>query len=140
MMEALYLTVRDTDEQVFLPTTLNLHDYACGVLDVTANFEPYTGKPLFLCCDFIRPSVVGDKLLPALRRLPVQRRKRGDTYFGKISASFQKMLWFPVTRGEIGEIRVYITGKDGEVPSFDQFTLNCTLVCIPPKNENTPET
>ena len=139
-MEALYLTVNETDEQVFLPTTLNLQDYACGILDATGSFEPYTGKPLFLCCDFIRPSVVGDKLLPALRRIPVQRKKKGNIDTGKILARFHKLLWFPVTRAEVGEIRVYITGKDGEVPSFDNFTLNCTLVCIPPKNNHTPPT
>lgn len=134
MMEAMYLSITSSDEVVFLPSSLNLENYGCGVLDVVGSFEPYSGKPLFLCCDFIRPSIVGDQILPVLRRIPFSRGKKAEKTVGKMYGSFQKMLWFPVSRPEVGEVRLYIMDKRGDIPSFDRFNLSCTLVCIPKKN------
>lgn len=131
-MEAIYLSINEPDQVLILPTTLNLEEYGCALVEAGGTFEPYSGRPLFLCCDFVRPSVVGSRLLPVLRRLPVARLKKNDgKTVGKFDGSFEKMLWFPLTRSELGEVRLYITDKRGERVSFDRINLNCTLVCIP---------
>ena len=117
------------NQSVALPTTHDMEGKGCAVFEIRGSLSPYTDIPLFLCTDFIEPSVVGSKTLPILRRIQlIPNPKSSEAIISKV---FHKMLWLPTNRSTVDEFRVYISDQHGNVRSFDHCEISCTLVCIP---------
>ena len=84
--------------------------------------EGYTDN-LYLCCNIIEESYVGEKKMPILRYL---KRKNGN-----ILNEITHPIWLQVIRPTISSIRLYIADETGKVLSLPRNSLNCTLLFIP---------
>ena len=128
-MDVLYVNMESGNQRVPLPTTLHVCGKGCALFEISGRCYPYTDIPLFLCVDFIQDSSLGTKMIPILRR--IELKPDPESHEGKISQVFNKMLWLPINRSPLDEVRVYITDDHGNVRSFDYCNIQCTLVCIP---------
>ena len=117
------------NHQMSLPTTLEVKNYGCAVAEIHGKCFPYPDVPLFLCVDFVEESTVGEKMIPVLRRLNIKQNPK--SLDGIINKVFHKMLWLPINRNPLHELRIYISDDKGNIRSFDRCHLSCTLVCIP---------
>ncbi len=120
-----------SSQSIALPVTLFMEGKGCALFELRGRVAPFTSVPLYMCIDSIENSVIGPKLLPILRRVRLKRIKGNARQAVTIEHVFSKMLWLPVNRSPVEEIRVYLSDANGQVPSFDECHLTCTLVCIP---------
>ncbi len=130
-MNVIYVDMDSSSQSIALPVTLSMEGHGCALFEIRGRVKPYTSVPLYMCVDFIDNSVIGPKLLPILRRVRLKRIKGNARQEATIEHVFSKMLWLPVNRSPLEEIRVYLSDANGQVPSFDQCHLTCTLVNIP---------
>ena len=77
---------------------------------------------LYLYCDIIQPQYVGDALVPLLRILPVEG-KDGE----RISRSFIRPQYLPVSRKQFESIEVNIKRDTGETVPFEFGRVLLTL-------------
>lgn len=82
-------------------------------------------EDLYLCCNIIQESYVGNRKMPVLRYL---RRKNGN-----IINEINHPIWLTVMRPAISSIRLYIADDTGKVLSLPRNNLNCTLLFVPTK-------
>ena len=80
---------------------------------------------LYLCCDIVEESFVGEIKMPVLRCI---RRKNGF-----VNTDIHHVIWLSVMRPNISSIRLYICDDSGEIVSLPRNKLNCTLLFIPHK-------
>ena len=80
---------------------------------------------LYLCCDIIPESTVGNIKMPVLRYL---KRKKG-----RVIGDIYNVIWLNVIRPSIASIRLYIADDTGKIVSLKGNTLKCTLLFIPHK-------
>ena len=78
---------------------------------------------LYLCCDIIPESSVGNLKMPVLRYL---KRKNG-----RVIGDIYNVIWLNVIRPSIASIRLYIADDRGKIVSLEGNTLKCTLLFIP---------
>jgi hypothetical protein len=128
----LHLTTRG-DTRIPFSKQLYLKDYVCAVTEIKGEFqveEPqlYTNE-WFLCCDFVHESIVDRGTLPVLHRIPCKLLVKNNIQ--RVNTEFSINLWVGCNRDDINEVRLYITDKNGTVPSFINCTLKCSLICIP---------
>ena len=144
-MNAIYIEMTSSDHRMSLPVELDMRNKQCALFEATGTVVPYMKKPLFLCSDFIESSIVGERMIPVLRRIqlmPDEEDEQDDDgddakKKGKVRTSgivdhiFHKMLWMSTNRDEVDEIRVYISDETGKTVTFSSCDLSCTLVSIP---------
>ncbi len=128
-MNAIYATMTSANQFLALPVQINVGNTGCALFEAVGSVSPPINDPLFICVDFIESSMVGDLMLPILRRITLEVQDDGKS--AVIDELFNKMLWLPINRSPITEIRVYICDEQGNIPSFKSCHLSCTLVCIP---------
>ena len=102
------------DFTVTLPKTLNLNGkWVCSLADI-AYSNKLKGKDLYIFCDLCEGSCIQGKILPILRIVD-----RSETFI--------KLYDMDVSRSQISQLRLYITGSDLQKPSFSSESLKCTL-------------
>ena len=134
-MNVIYAHMNSTSEVIPLPVEMDLEHKGCALFEVHGEMFPCLPDPLFLCVDFIKESVVGEKMMPILRRLITQPVWEGGqcsaTQGGQVNQVFDKMLWLACTRSPVKEFRLYISDARGNQAPFSRCQLDCTLVIIP---------
>ena len=76
---------------------------------------------IFLCSDICEESFTGGTVMPVLRN--IKRRTNGV-----IINDINHVIWLRVIRPKINSIRFYIANAYGEILSFGEEKLKCTLV------------
>lgn len=127
-MHALYLNTNG-DSVTNLAVQLDVEGYACGVITMRGSTNAFEDKSLFLCCDIIEESNINDKRLPVLREIVFNKK-------GTISNKIEHIIWLQVLRPTISSIRLYICNENGEIVSFGNKKVYCTLLFIPPKKNH----
>ena len=74
---------------------------------------------MFLCCDIIAHSFCNNKSIPVLRFIPEMK--------GKHFRNFDFVYYFDVIVKYLDRIRIYIKDNDGDMSSFEDEILYCTL-------------
>ena len=121
----LYLDT-DGDTLINYEVPLEYESYGIGLIDVQGKIKVQSNNDLFLCCDIIEESYVGNEKLPVLYRLDKDEN-------GKIDCNIYKVLYLRIIRPVISSIRLYICDKKGKIVSLPKNYLRCTLLIIPPK-------
>lgn len=122
-MNALYLST-DGDRITSLSEVLEIEGYHCAVIEMYGKLDTDNGKPLYLCSDIAQDVFVNNKMLPVLRQITTKTN-------GNVNTDMSQIIWLNVTRRGISKIRLYITDDLGNVVSFPNQTLYCTLLLIP---------
>lgn len=131
-MKSIYLTTTN-DTTTLLDIPLEVENYACGIIEMSGTIQD-DKSPLYLCCDIIEESPVGIpgkefgnvNYLPVLRQLNINNKH-------VVKGNIAHVVWIKVLRHQINSIRLYITSATGEITTFEENKLNCTLLFIPPK-------
>ena len=128
-MKVIYLTTNG-DTTTILPYPLEVQGYGCGVFEMDGKISlPKSGgnanrnNGLFLCCNIVEESFVGNIKMPVLRYI---KRKNAN-----VSSEIQNVIWLKVMRPTISSIRLYITDEHGEIVSLPRNYLSCTLLFTP---------
>ena len=82
---------------------------------------------LYLCADYVQPSILGDKLIPVLRKLKIKKNPN-NSQESLVNQEAKEMLWLPTERSHIDEFLVYIMDSKGEIPTLETCKLNCSLL------------
>ena len=123
--ETFYLKMSKETASFQFPEEILLGGFTCGVFEMKGEITPVVnGEHFFLCGNFIKESIFPEGKIPVLRRIPWNDK-------GMINIKFKKILWLPINREKISEMKLYICDSLGNVPSFNNVSLSCTLVCIP---------
>ena len=127
-MNALYLTTKG-DTTIYLPSTLEVEGYGCGVFELFGRTHYPNDDPLFLCSDICEESIVNNFKLPVLHRLTRDPN-------GLVNMKINNIIWLRIIRPTITTIRLYLCNSKGEVVSLANQELHCTLLTIPHENVN----
>ena len=90
-------------EKVTFPIPLDMEGKGCALFDIKGKVKPFTNEPLFLCADFVRPSMVGsNKQMPILHNINLLK----DESMGGsiIDPMYNKILWLPTNHSTLKEI------------------------------------
>ena len=117
-MKSLYITTSG-DTTLELPIPMDVDGYVCGILELNGKLSTYRGD-IFLCSD-ICESFAGDTVMPVLQN--IKRRTNGV-----IINDINHVIWLRVIRAKINSIHFYIANAYGEILSFGEEKLKCTLV------------
>lgn len=147
-MNTIYCTLNKCDNYIQLPITLDLDNKSVGLVDIYGYFFPRIPgeKVLYLCCDIIKDNGIISRsstinVYPILRRLvfkaaKTQRHPDNTTpnlekeiySYDRIKETYQKILFLPCHEQKVDTIRLYLLDQNGNLPSFSDCTLNCTLL------------
>jgi len=105
---------------------LEYQNYGIGLINISGRVITESSKQLYLCCDIIEESYVGNKKLPIL--YPIERNTRGS-----VTSNIYKVLYIRIIRPSISSIRLYICDDTGKVISLGKKTLKCVLLIVPEK-------
>ena len=113
-MNVVYFSMNKMSETINLPVEVDMRNKGISLCEVNRTVHPYTWGKLFLCTDFVESSIVNSNLqLPILRQINL--RKKLDIVIDPV---YTKILWIPVSRTPVKEIRVYLAGEHGNAPLF----------------------
>ncbi len=156
MRRATYVTLSDRNSVVgpqdsrFVDTYIDvpfpLRNTAVTLVDVEGYIVPRENqdKSFYLCCDFLEDSMmqlddddnakVG--LFPILRRITFDQRRiveiqNQQMNASGISESFNNLIFVPCSRHEAHTFRLYLIDGKGQLASFTNFLLKCTLLAVP---------
>ena len=118
-MKSLYISTSG-DTTLELPVPIDVDGCVCGIIEMNGKLSSYTGD-IFLCSDICEESIARDTVMPVLCNI---KRKPN----GVIINDLNHVIWLKVIRPKITSIRFYITNVRGEVISFGQEKLKCTLL------------
>lgn len=118
-MKALYITTSG-DTTLELPVPIDVQGCVCGIIEINGKLSTYKGD-LFLCSDICEESIAADTIMPVLRNI---KRKPN----GIIINDLNHVIWLKVIRPKITSIRFYIANAQGEIMSFGDEKLKCTLL------------
>ena len=133
----MYLNMNRVDSTVELPISIHLKDKAVALVDVSGDFFPQnTKRNFYLCCDFIEPSILqgstSTNVYPILRMVHSERGEdKNKLKIDKIRETYGKLIYVGCNRDEVSNIRLYLIDDDGNLPSFDNCQLKCSLLLIP---------
>ena len=72
MMNAIYLELTSAYQLITLPVPLDFsHNGGCTLFEVSGWLKPYMNDALYLSADYVQLSILGDKLIPVLRKLKI---------------------------------------------------------------------
>lgn len=78
-----------------------------------------TKSELFVCCDICEETIIGGKEAPLLRRISLGEKPENITY--------TLPYYIPVKIGQLQQIAVYITDREGNLVSFLNGPVTVTL-------------
>ena len=125
----IHLTAPNGACSELLARTLNVQGYAVSVLNIGGHLRGWNPnkEALYLCADICKESFVNRSLLPVLHSLTTDFNGSGSV------ANVSNPIWMKTNREFVNIIRLYIFNEEGEVISFPESLLNCTVVFIPVK-------
>ena len=118
-MKSFYLSLSG-DTTLDLPVPLDVEGFMCGIIEMSGKLMTYKGD-LYLCSDICEESIVGDTIMPVLQNI----RRRAN---GVIINDVNHVIWLRLIRPKITNIRLYIANAGGEIMSFGDDKLKCTLL------------
>ena len=118
-MKSLYFSTSG-DTSLELPVPLEVDGCVCGIIEMYGKLGTYKGD-LYLCSDICEESLVGDIVIPVLRK--IVRRPNGVIVNG-----INHIIWLRMMRPQITSIRFYIVNARGDIMSFEDDKLKCTLL------------
>ena len=118
-MKSLYISTNG-DTTLELPVPLDVEGCVCGIIEMSGKLTTYNGD-LFLCSDICEESVAGTTIMPVLRN--IRRRPNGI-----IINDVNHVIWLKLKRPKITSMRFYIANARGDVMSFGDDKLKCTLL------------
>lgn len=129
----LYLSTNG-DKTIELASVLNVEKYGCGVVNITGKINHNESQlkkndRLFLCSDICDESFFENVKLPILCEI----LRNGN---GVINNDIFNIVWISILRPAISSIRLYISNVKGEIISFNENSVYCTLLLIPNKQKN----
>ena len=124
-MKTIYAHMNSTDHWESLPATLEVERAECALFEIQGKINPCPKSAVYFCADFADTSLIGNYVMPILRRLKLTKMKDES---GSIRKTFTELLWVPIVRSPLEEIRLYITDAQGDDVPFEQCSLACTLV------------
>ena len=108
-----------TDFTVELTETLNLPgEWECSLLEIF--FTKRIAGDIVVFSDLCANSNISNTKLPVLRFL------QNGTY--KSNSSFLNLISLPITQREIQRIKIYIRTVSGDLPTFIDKPVRCTLL------------
>ena len=123
MMNVIYLQLTSANQLITLPVPLDFsHNGGCKLFEVSGWLKPYMNDGLYLCADYVQPSILGDKLISILRKNP------NNAQVSLVNQEAKEMLWLPAERSHIDEFWVYIMDSKGETPTLETCKLSCSLL------------
>lgn len=122
MMNTLYLST-DGDRVTHLSETLEVESYHCAIVEMHGTLNQ-SNKPYYLCSDIAQDVFVAGRMLPVLREVVTDEN-------GTVVTNLSHKIWLNVTRRGISKIRLYIVDEEGNILSFPDQVLYCTLLLIP---------
>ena len=118
-MKSLYVSTSG-DTTLEVPIPLDVEGCLCGIIEMSGRLSTYKGD-LFLCSDICEESLVGDIVIPVLRK--ISRRANGV-----IINDVNHVIWLRLMRPQITSLQFYIVNSLGEIMSFGDDKLKCTLL------------
>ena len=118
-MKALYITTSG-DTTLELPVPIDIEGYVCGIIEMNGKLSTYKGD-LFLCSDICEESFAGETVMPVLQN--IKRRANGV-----IINDVTHVIWLKIIRPKIASIHFYIANAKGDIMSFGDDKLKCTLL------------
>ena len=77
--------------------------------------------------DHVQPSILGNKLIPILRKLKIKRNPN-NVQVVLVNQEARAMLWLPAERSHIDEFKVYKMDAEGKMPTLENCMLNYSLL------------
>ena len=69
MMNVIYLQLTSANQLIKLPMALDFsHSGGCMLFEVSRWIKPDMNETLYLCADYVQPSILGNKLIPILKK------------------------------------------------------------------------
>ena len=118
-MKWLYISTSG-DTTLELPVPLDVEGCLCGIIDMSRKLTTYKGD-IFLCSDICEESVAGETVMPVLRN--IKRRTNGV-----VVNDVNHVIWLKVIRPKLYSIHFYIANARGDIMSFGDDKLKCTLL------------
>ena len=118
-MKSLYISTSG-DTTLELPVPLDVEGLVCGIIDMSGKLTTYKGD-IFLCSDICEESVAGETVIPVLQN--IKRRTNGVVVNG-----VNHVIWLKVIRPKLSSICFYIANARGDIMSFGDDKLKCTLL------------
>ena len=118
-MKSLYISTNG-DTTLELPVPLEVEGCVCGIIEMSGKLTTYKDD-IFLCSDICEESIAGETIMPVLRN--IKRRSNGI-----IINDVNHIIWLKIKRPKITSIRFYIANARGDVMSFGDDKLKCTLL------------
>ena len=117
-------------EKVTFPIPLDMEGKGCALFDIRGKVKPFTNEPLFLCANFVKPSMVGsNKQMPILHNINLLKDELMGG--GIIDPLYNKILWLPTNCSPLKEIQLYISDRQGKFASLVDCNIDCMLVFVP---------
>ena len=118
-MKSLYISTSG-DTTLELPVPSDVEGLVCGIIDMSGKLTTYKGD-IFLCSDICEESVAGETVIPVLQN--IKRRTNGVVVNG-----VNHVIWLKVIRPKLSSICFYIANARGDIMSFGDDKLKCTLL------------
>lgn len=137
--------VSQCDTYINIPQPLNLREKAICLTDIEGYVTPLIKgeeKSFYLCSDFVEPSMLQLKgtetvgMFPIIRRITFDKNGKVKIPNGQevdasiINEHFGKYLFLPCSRNRVPSFRLYLINGQGDVVSFKNFALRCTLLSL----------
>ena len=89
-------------EKVTFPIPLDMEGKRCALFDIRGK-KPFANEPLFLCANFVKPSMVGsNKQMPILCNINLFKDELMGG--GIIDPIYYKILWLPTSHSPLKKI------------------------------------
>ena len=134
-MNIVYLQLMSAKQLFKIPMTLSSEEnVGCTLFEASGWLNLISAILLYLCVDYVQ-QIMGDKLIPVLRKLKI-KRDPSDNEVSVIYQEAKEMLWLPATRNELDEIYMYISDAKGNIPSLKSCKLYCLLLFLSTRRIN----
>jgi hypothetical protein len=122
----IHATFNSSNSTIELSRAIDLKGYGVGVLHVSGFLKNWDWKSeaLYLCGDVCQDSYLNNVMHPIL--CPLSKGAGGGAVLDVTNP-----VWLKLIRERITSVRLYVVNAKGEMKSFDDSFLKCTLVFIP---------
>ena len=94
-MNVIYLQLTSANQLIKLPVAVDFaHSGGCTLFEVSRWIKPYMNETLYLCADYVQPTILGKKLIPILRKSKIKRNPN-NAQVALVNQEAKEMLWLP---------------------------------------------
>ena len=69
----------------------------CTLFEVSGWIKSYMSETLYSCADYVQPSILGNKLIPILRKLKI-KRNLNNAPVALVNQEAREILWLPTEK------------------------------------------